>query len=239
MMDAGKSAIPANPAIDQWVEEQARPIEEQRLAAAQATAILEERQRLARDLHDSVTQALYGITLHAEVARRLLASGDTATAASYLSALQETAQEALAEMRLLIFDLRPPLLGQVGLAAALQVRLDAVEGRANLQTQLIVDGVGDLPALVEQALYGIAREALNNALKHAHAQHITVRLWRTQTSIILEIVDDGVGFDPAVARANGGLGLCGINERVAQIKGRLTLRSASGAGAQLRVEVAL
>jgi signal transduction histidine kinase len=235
-MDAGKSSIQT---IEQRFEEQTRAIEEQHLATAQATAILEERQRLARDLHDSVTQALYGITLHAEVARRLLAAGDTATAAGYLSALQETAQEALAEMRLLIFDLRPPILGQVGLAAALQVRLDAVEGRANLQTQLLVDGVGDLPALVEQALYGIAREALNNALKHAHAQHITVHLWQTQASVILEIVDDGVGFDPAAARANGGQGLCGIAERVAQIKGRLTLRSAPGAGAQLRVEVTL
>jgi len=238
-MDAGKSTIQANQTIEQRVEDQTRTIQEQHLAAAQATAILEERQRLARDLHDSVTQALYGITLHAEVARRLLASGDTATAASYLSALQETAQEALAEMRLLIFDLRPPILGQIGLAAALQVRLDAVEGRANLQTQLIVDGVGNLPALVEQALYGIAREALNNALKHAHAQHITVHMWRTQASITLEIVDDGVGFDPAAARANGGLGLCGIDERVAQVNGCLTLRSAPGAGAQLRVEVTL
>ena len=238
-MDAGKSSMQANQAIEQQFEEHTRAIEEQHLAALQATAILEERQRLARDLHDSVTQALYGITLHAEVARRLLASGDTATATSYLSALQETAQEALAEMRLLIFDLRPPILGQVGLAAALQVRLDAVEGRANLQTQLIVDGVGDLPALVEQALYGIAREALNNGLKHAHAQHITVHLWQTQASITLEVADDGVGFDPAAARGNGGLGLCGIAERAAQVKGRLTLRSAPAAGTQLRVEVML
>jgi signal transduction histidine kinase len=238
-MNAGKSAVQANQAIDKRVEQQTRAIDEQHLAAAHATAILEERQRLARDLHDSVTQALYGITLHAEVARRLLASGDTATAASYLSALQETAQEALVEMRLLIFDLRPPILGQVGLAAALQVRLDAVEGRANLQTQLIVDGVGDLPALIEQALYGIAREALNNALKHAHARHITVHLWQTQASVALEIVDDGVGFDLAAARTNGGLGLCGIHERVAQVNGRLTMRSAPGAGVQLRVEVAL
>jgi signal transduction histidine kinase len=238
-MEAVKSARRANQAIEQRVEEQARAIEEQLLAAAQATAILEERQRLARDLHDSVTQALYGITLHAEVARRLLVSGDMATAAGYLGALQETAQEALAEMRLLIFDLRPPILGQVGLAAALQVRLDAVEGRANLQTQLIVDAVGDLPAPVEQALYGIAREALNNALKHAHAQHITVHLRQTQAAVILEVADDGSGFDPAMARANGGQGLRGIDERVAQVKGQLTLRSALGAGTQLRVEVPL
>ena len=105
--------------------------------------------------------------------------------------------------------------------------------------EILVEREGLAPALVEQALYGIAREALNNALKHAQAQHITVHLWQTQASITLEIVDDGVGFDPAAARANGGLGLRGIDERVAQVKGCLTLRSAPGAGAQLRVEVTL
>src|SRR6266487_104144 len=158
--------IQANQTWEQRVEELA--IENTRLvAAAQDKAVLEERQRLARDLHDSVTQALYGITLHAEAATRLLASGDLATVAEYLHELQDTAQEALEEMRLLIFELRPPVLAQAGLVTALQARLDAVEGRANLETKLIADGVSILPAVVEQALYRIAQEALNNALKHA------------------------------------------------------------------------
>jgi signal transduction histidine kinase len=225
--------------IEQRVEERTREIEEQRLAAAQEKAVLEERQRLARDLHDSVTQALYGITLHAQVARRLLVAGDVAIAATSLGALQNTAQEALDEMRLLIFELRPPILEQVGLVAALRARLNAVEGRANLQTKLIGDGVGDLPSPVEQALYRIAQEALNNALKHAHARRITVWLQQSQVSVILEITDDGVGFEPAVARENGGLGLRGIAERVAQLDGTLTIESAAGAGTQLRVEISL
>jgi len=166
-MDVGKFAIPANPAIEQRVEERARALEEQRLAAAQATAILEERQRLARDLHDSVTQALYGITLHAEVARRLLASGDTATAAGYLSALQETAQEALAEMRLLIFDLRPPILGQIGLAAALQVRLDNVERQISRLdhrdriSERSADRLRDQANDIERRLRRVSRNGLN------------------------------------------------------------------------------
>jgi signal transduction histidine kinase len=229
----------SNQAIEQQVEGRTRAIEQRLLAAAQNQAVLEERQRLARDLHDSVTQALYGITLHAQAAWRLLASGDLAIAADSLRALQETAQEALDEMRLLIFELRPPILEQVGLAAALQARLNAVEGRANLQTRLIADGVGDLPSPMEQALYRIAQEALNNALKHAHAKHITVQLRRARSCVELEVIDDGVGFDPTVARENGGLGLRGIAERVAQLEGRLIVQSASGAGTQLRVELVL
>ena len=91
----------------------------------------------------------------------------------------------------------------------------------------------------QQALYRIAQEALNNALKHAHAQRITVQLRQVQTRVVLEIIDDGVGFDPAAARENGGLGLRGIAERVAQLGGTLTLQSAAGAGTQLSVEIAL
>jgi signal transduction histidine kinase len=225
--------------LEQRVEERTREIEEQRLAAAQETAVLEERQRLARDLHDSVTQALYGITLHAQVARRLLAAGDVAIVATSLDALQNTAQEALDEMRLLIFELRPPILEQVGLVAALRARLNAVEGRANLQTRLIADGIGALPSPIEQALYRIAQEALNNAHKHALAQRVTVRLQQAQASVSLEITDDGVGFEPAVARENGGLGLRGITERVAQLGGTLTLESTVGAGTHLYVEISL
>ncbi|HYN90175.1 MAG TPA: GAF domain-containing sensor histidine kinase, partial [Ardenticatenaceae bacterium] len=213
-------------------------IENARLVAAvQGQAIVEERQRLARDLHDSVTQALYGVTLHADAAIRLLSAGDVSTAARYLRKVQDTAVEALEEMRLLIFELRPPLLEQAGLVAALQTRLDAVEGRANLHPKFSVSGVTQLPAPIEQALYRIALEALNNVLKHARARHISVSLQQEQGTVILEIRDDGVGFDPATARRNGGWGLAGIEERVVQLGGQWTLESTPGAGTQLRVEI--
>jgi signal transduction histidine kinase len=231
--------VQADQTLEQRIDERTREIEQRLVATAQERAVLEERQRLARDLHDSVTQALYGITLHAQAAWRLLAASEVANATDSLRALQDTAQEALDEMRLLIFELRPPVLEQVGLVAALQARLNAVEGRANLQTRLIVDEVGDLPSPVEQALYRIAQEALNNALRHAHAQHITVQLQQAQSQVMMEIVDDGIGFEPAEARENGGVGLRGIVERVAQLGGQVTVRSAAGAGARLRVEIAL
>jgi signal transduction histidine kinase len=139
----------------------------------------------------------------------------------------------------LIFELRPPILEQVGLVAALQARLTAVEGRANLETRLLADEIGALPALVEQTLYRIAQEALNNALKHAHARSIVVHVRRTHTTMLLEITDDGTGFEPATASVAGGLGLRGMAERVAQIGGQLTVWSAVNAGTQVRVEVAL
>lgn len=230
--DAGQS-------IDRQVEERTREIEQRLVAAAQDKAVLEERQRLARDLHDSVIQALYSVTLHAQGAQRLLASGDLPKALEALRGLQETAQEGLDEMRLLIFELRPPILEQIGLVAALQARLNSVEGRANLQTRLIADVVGDLPALAEQTLYRIAQEALNNVLKHAHAQHVTVRLQRAEAAVQLEINDDGVGFDPSSAETTGGMGLRGIAERAAQLAGTFTLRSAAGAGTYMCVEVPL
>jgi len=226
-----------NQTIERQVEQRTRQIEQQLVAAAEERAVLHERQRLARDLHDSVTQALYGITLHAQAAWRLLTSSDVENAAGSLRALQDTAQEALDEMRLLIFELRPPILGQVGLVAALQARLTSVEGRGNLQTQLIVDGAVDLPSGVELALYRIAQEALNNALKYAHAQRITLRIQQAQAQIVLEVIDDGVGFEPATASQTGGLGLRGIAERVAQLDGTCSVRSTPGGGTQLRVEI--
>ncbi|HSH77685.1 MAG TPA: GAF domain-containing protein [Herpetosiphonaceae bacterium] len=209
------------------------------IVAAQGQAVREERQRLARDLHDSVTQALYGVTLHAEAATRLLSAGDVATAAHVVGELQDIAQDAFEEMRLLIFELRPPVLDQEGLVAALRARLDCVEGRTSLQTELVVEGVSLLPTRVEQALYRIAQESLNNALRHAHAHHITVSLQQEQHSVVLEITDDGDGFDPARAREKGGLGLRGMEERAAEVGGRLDLYTAPGAGTSVRVEVVL
>ena len=204
---------------------------------AQQVATLEERQRLARELHDSVTQALYGVTLYAEAAARLLSSGDMAMAADHLRELRDTAQEALREMRLLIFELRPPLLQEEGLVAALQARLEAVEERAGLETEFKVEGEGRLPLEIEEELYRIAQEALNNALKHAQARRITVSLRQVQRTVTLEIADDGIGFDPSTALEYGGLGLDGMEERAAQLGARLTVQSTPGEGTKVRVEV--
>jgi signal transduction histidine kinase len=200
-------------------------------------AVTEERNRLARELHDSVTQSLYGVTLFADAATRLLKSGQVGSAVEDLVKLRRTAKDALAEMRLLIFELRPPILDQEGLAAALALRLEAVEGRAGLETQLLLDGEGDLSPDVQEGFYRIALEALNNILKHAEATCVTISLILDSNGALFTIVDDGIGFDLETTQERGGFGLLGITERAEQLGGRLTIKSEPGMGTTVQVQV--
>ncbi len=204
---------------------------------AQQLAVMKERNRLARDLHDSVTQALYGVTLYSEAASRQLATGDMDLVADHLSEIRSTAQESLREMRLLIFELRLPALRSEGLAAALQARLESVESRVGLDTMFRVEGDSKLSPEVEEGLYRIAQEALNNALKHAHASSVSVVLHHNDRAVSMSIQDDGIGFDPSEARAQSGFGLKGMEERVARLGGRLSIRSSPGEGTRIEVEV--
>jgi len=139
-------------------------------------------------------------------------------------------------MRLLIFELRPSVLREQGIVAALRTRLEAVEGRASIATSLSVQGDPQLSPDQEDALYGIAQEALNNALRHARASHIDVCLSEASEGACLEIRDDGQGFG---ACNNGiGLGLRGMRERAAEIGAKLSISSAPGQGTRIQVEVA-
>jgi signal transduction histidine kinase len=204
---------------------------------AQELAVMKERSRLSRDLHDSVTQSLYGVTLYAEAAARQLILGDTDAVADHLRELRATAQESLREMRLLIFELRLPTLKSEGLAAALQMRLEAVEEKVGLETSFTADGDGRLPPEIEEGLYRIAQEALNNALKHAHADRVSVHLHHSHQGVTLEIADDGVGFDLTAKGRKNGFGLRGMAERAAQLGGELTVQSSPDLGTCIRVEV--
>jgi signal transduction histidine kinase len=204
---------------------------------AERMAVVEERQWLARELHDSVTQALYSVTLYAEAARMALLAGKQDVATENLRELQAMAREALFDIRLLIFELHPPVLEGQGLAAALQIRLAAVESRAGLRTETRVDGARRLPLPVEEDLYRIALEGLNNVVKHARAQHVTVHLRFDEQHVYLEISDDGTGYDPVKASESGGMGLCGMEERAQRIHGKLEILTAPGKGTTLKVEV--
>jgi len=205
----------------------------------QKLVILEERQKLAHELHDSATQSIYGVTMYAEAAARLLEANQLERASTILRDLQETALDALREMRLLVFELRPPMLEKEGLAAALQARLSAVEGRAGLVTEFSADNVGSPPYRVAEAFYGIAKEALNNVLKHAEASHVSIRLRQLESAIALEITDDGAGFEMPVSTAKSGLGLKGMKERAGGVGAELTISSRTGNGTTVRVEVPL
>ena len=225
-----------------FANQAAMAIENARLQQQAAQlAVLEERQRLARELHDSVTQSLYSVTLYANAASLALVAGKGEVAADYLRELQETAQDGMRDMRLLIFQLHPPVLEAEGLVAALQTRLAAVEGRAGLQTQFIVAGERRLPISIEEDLYWIAQEALNNVRKHAAAQQVTVELHFTAETIRLEVLDDGVGFDLKAIHAEGQVsgGLRSIAERTSRLGGRLTHVSVLGEGTRLSIEVTL
>src|ERR671932_1501680 len=203
---------------------------------ARQAAVLEERHRLARELHDSVTQSLYGIALYAEAAARALADGDAESAGTNLQDITETTQEALGEMRLLLFELRPPHLDERGLAGALRSRLQAVEARAGLKTEFDCQGEGRLAPETEQELFRLAQEALNNVLKHAHARHVCVRLDLTGDQVVVEVADDGVGFEPSSPEAEG-YGLPSMRERAERLGGTVEIDSGPGAGTRVRVEV--
>ena len=204
---------------------------------AQRLAVVKERERLARDLHDSVTQSLYSLTLLSEAGRRLAGAGDVERVEGYLDRLGEIAQQALKEMRLLVYELRPLVLKREGLVGALQQRLDAVEKRAGVDARLLVEGAIELPASVEEALYHIAQEALNNALKHAAATSVTVHVRGEGDRVELEVVDNGTGFDLNTERDKGGMGLVSMRERAEKLGGSLTVLSTPGEGTRVKVGV--
>lgn len=143
---------------------------------AEQVAVMDERARLARELHGSVAQLLYGLTLFAEAGQGYAEAGEWEKAKHRLARIGEAALQALKEMRLLVHELRPLVLARNGLVGALRQRLNAVERKAGMEAHLLVEDAIELPALVEAELYCVVQEALNNALKHAAATWTRVRL---------------------------------------------------------------
>ncbi len=196
---------------------------------------------MARELHDSVTQSLHGSTLMAEAAQRLAAAGDLERTRGYLTRLGEISQQALKEMRLLVYELRPLALANVTLIEAIQQRLDAVERRAGVEVQLLADDQLDLPGPIEEALYRIAQEALNNALQHASPTAVLVSVKVTGEppahQVILEVSDDGAGFDMRPFGDQGGIGLSSMKERAENLGGNLAINSSPGEGTQVKATI--
>ena len=206
---------------------------------AEEAAVMEERERLARELHDSVTQWLYSLNLFTAAARKMAEAGELDQTKQHLAQMGDTAQQALKEMRLMLYELRPPVLEQAGLMGALRYRLDTVEGRAGVETRLLPDKLIELPAPVEAGLYRIAQEALNNALKHAAATSVTVRIRAEGENVILEVHDNGRGFDPDVAVNQGGMGLHTMRERAEKMGGSLDIFSEAGHGSRIQARVSM
>ena len=198
-------------------------------------AVMEERSRLARDLHDSVTQLLYSINLFADVGRKSYHLGKLDQMYNSLVELGQIGQQALKEMRLFVYELRPTILDREGLVSALKNRLETVEGRANIETHLFVENDINLSRTQEDTLFHIAREALNNSLKHTDATLVTVRIGAAKGLIEMEITDNGQGFNLDEASDNGGLGLSNMQERIDKLDGELMIHSSLGEGMRLQV----
>jgi signal transduction histidine kinase len=204
---------------------------------AQEAAVLEERSRLARDLHDSISQQLFSMTLTAQAARAQVEKNPP-RAINQLERLQETAAAALAEMRALIFQLRPPGLSEQGLITTLQQHVASLDRRHGLDVTLTVEGEERYANGVEQALYRIAQEALNNVLKHAGDCQVQVHLQLAPERVYLQIGDNGRGFSPSTESGQGRhLGLISMGERASEIGGRLELHSTPGGGTTITVIV--
>jgi signal transduction histidine kinase len=204
---------------------------------AEQLAVMEERSRLARELHDSVTQSLYSLTLFAEAGRRAAEAGEKELELGYFTRLGQVAHQALKEMRLLVYELRTAALEKEGLAAALHQRLEAVENRAGVQARLVVEEMAELPALVEEGLYRIAQEALNNVLKHAAATSVIVRLKSDSQWVELEVIDNGRAFEPTSLDHGGGIGLASMRERAERLGGSLAIIAKSGEGTRVVVKI--
>jgi signal transduction histidine kinase len=202
---------------------------------AQHLAVLQERQRLARELHDSVSQALYGIALGARTAQTLL-SRDPEKVVEPLNYVLSFSEAALTEMRALIFELRPESLAKEGLIAALERQAQVLQSRHRLAVET---KLGEEPAIslpLKEALYRVAQEATHNIVKHAAAEKASIRLQRQDDRLILEIRDNGRGFNPEDPFP-GHFGLHSMRERVEQAGGTLIIESSPGQGTCIQVSL--
>jgi signal transduction histidine kinase len=203
-----------------------------RQQAAQS-AVAAERSRLARDLHDAVTQTLFSASLIAEVLPRIW-ERDRAEGQRRLVELRELTRGALAEMRTLLLELRPSALMEARLSDLLRQLAESITGRARVPVAVEVEGECHMPVEVKVALYRIAQEALNNVSKHAGASKATLRLHCTPDRAQLSVCDDGCGFDAAhIPPDHLGLGI--IRERASDIGAALTINSRPGAGTRIRI----
>lgn len=204
---------------------------------AQRLAVMEERQRLARELHDSVSQALYGIALGAHTASELLDLDPTRVKDS-LDYILRLADAAVAEMRFLIFELRPDYLESEGLNSALTRLTDALRKRHKFDLQLDLCPEPDLRLDLKEALYRICHEGLWNTSKHARARTVNVRLCKKEDWVAVDVEDDGVGFD-VIGTFPGHMGIQSMRERAASLGGNLEIISRPSQGTWVRTRIPL
>jgi len=203
---------------------------------ARQAAVLEERNRIARDIHDTLAQGFTGVVVNLEAATRTLKKDNIESALEHLEHARQLAQAGLAEARLSVRALRPEPLQQADLSNALGALLRRVEASGTLHAQFSTQGEKSaLPGDVESELLRIAQEAMTNILKHAKAQHLEVNLVFGADAVTLTIADDGVGFDPR--GHHDGFGLLGMRERAEGIGARLLVNSGPTQGSRVEIVI--
>jgi signal transduction histidine kinase len=206
---------------------------------AEQSAILAERARLSRDLHDEIAQQLFSLSVSAATLPSMIEQ-DTSRGVVQAQSIAERAEQTLLSLRTLLIELRPADLVERGLAAALQELCAAWQAAhpVALECSVVVTGKR-IAAGIEDALYRIAQEALNNVAKHAQASSVVLALVEGQRQITLSISDDGVGFDPTYGATSGHFGLISMRERAAAVGGCLEIESDTARGTTLRVTLPL
>jgi signal transduction histidine kinase len=197
------------------------------------SAIIEERERLSRDIHDAITQAIYGIALFAETAVGYASAGKMDKVRQSIQSIQQASDQALRELRLLLYELRTERLARKGLVGALRERLHTVEHRADIAGEVHAPPLDGLPVPLEETFYRVALEALNNSLRHSRAKQVDVSLMIENGHLVMSIIDDGIGFDPATAIHAGGIGLDSMHKRMGKVGGVLRLSSRPGRGTKV------
>jgi signal transduction histidine kinase len=200
-------------------------------------SIVEERNRLARELHDSLVQKLFGVVLAAQSAATLL-ERNAGEARMQVDRVGDLAQDAIAELRSLVFQLRPAAIETEGLAAALRKHVEVLRRVHGTGVELELEGKPRVRPGVDEEIFRIAQEALHNALRHARAERLVVRLQENGDGLRLAVTDDGVGFDPGAPELRArSLGLTSMEERARELGGRLEIDSAPDAGTTIALEV--
>lgn len=221
-----------------FAEQAATAIEHARLFEdTRRLAVVEERNRLARELHDSVTQSLFSMSLMTQALPRLLESNPT-RARERLDRLGELSRGALAEMRSLIFELRPAALEEEGLVSAITKYAAAFESREGVRVTVEVEEERRLAIEQEETLFRIAQEALNNVAKHARAASVIISLHFAADAVVMRVHDDGEGFDTAaVVTGRPGFGMTSMHDRAALLRGETRVESAVGQGTTVIVRL--
>ncbi|MDB4914595.1 MAG: histidine kinase dimerization and phosphoacceptor region [Gemmatimonadetes bacterium] len=233
--DMSRVGSTLNELLDRLTEDRARV---RRLAAQVISAQDEERARVARELHDSTAQILTAVMLQLGAAAR---ESTTPEIDARIATLRELAAEALEEVRSLSHTMHPRVLDDLGLAAALEWLGRQAHAQEHEDVQVNAEEFSPpIPAALASALYRVAQEALRNAARHADARHVKVGLRRVGARAVLEIADDGRGFDVGLANERRpGMGLFSMRERIALVNGVLTVTSAAGRGTRIIATVPL